>query len=280
MRDPVLSALRCPHCGQTLVVSDVALVCAARHSFDIARSGYVNLLRGKAPAAADTPEMVAARTAFLGAGHYLPIARAVSTIVADATQDSSCPLILDAGAGTGWYLAHVLEAIPEAQGLGLDISKVAAARCAHAHERLGAVVADTWGQLPVADDSMSVVLSIFAPRNPAEFARVLAPGGRVVVVSAAPDHLAELVAPLDLIGIDPEKDSRIAASFESAFETVSRHDVDFTVGLSRDDARALALMGPSAHHADRERLDAALCALDEPIAARVSVTIRVFVSCA
>ncbi len=75
-----------------------------------------------------------------------------------------------------------------------------------------AVVADTWAGLPVRDGAVDRVLVVFAPRNGAETARVLAPGGRLVVVTPAADHLAELVGPLGLLSVDPAKAERLAGS--------------------------------------------------------------------
>ena len=95
---------RCPHCGETLEVGERAWRCANGHSFDVARQGYVALERK--PARGDTAEMVAARVAFLEAGHYGPIAEAI-VAAAGAAQT-----VVDLGAGPGYYLAAVLRANP------------------------------------------------------------------------------------------------------------------------------------------------------------------------
>src|SRR3954466_5497458 len=179
MNDAVLPYLRCPNCGSTLAADPPRAVrCPRGHSFDVAKQGYLTLTAGRAPHAGDTAEMVADRAAFLAAGHY--------DVVADALAAETPPtrgLLLDAGTGTGFYLARVLTDRPYALGLGLDVSKPALRRAARAHPRAAAVLADLWRPLPVADGSAAVILNVFAPRNGPEFHRVLAPDGRLLVVT-------------------------------------------------------------------------------------------------
>lgn len=106
--------LACPHCAQALTRHERALRCPAGHSFDLAKQGYVSLLAGDAhTGTGDTAEMVAARADFLAAGHYRPIADALAEAAADADPEG---LVADLGAGTGHYLAHVLDALPGRAG--------------------------------------------------------------------------------------------------------------------------------------------------------------------
>src|SRR4051812_23114708 len=201
MIDGALPYLRCPVCGDTVARADArTLRCPRGHSFDIARQGYVNLTTGRMPHEGDSAGMIADRVAFLAAGHYDFIAAALA-VPTDG-------LVVDAGTGTGWYLAHALDASPGATGLGIDVSKPALRRAARAHRRAGAVRADLWRTLPLADGSASLVLNVFAPRNGPEFHRVLRPGGTLLVVTPAADHLTELVAAYGLIHVDPDKAER------------------------------------------------------------------------
>src|SRR3954453_17777493 len=193
MIDGALPYLRCPVCRESLSRAGQALRCARGHSFDMARQGYADLSAGRMPHVGDSAQMVADRAAFLAAGHYDFIAQAL----ADAAEGD---FVLDAGTGTGNYLARVLDALPGAAGLGLDVSKPALRRAAKAHPRAAAVLADLWRPLPVADQAASVILDVFAPRNGAEFRRVLRPDGKLLVVTPGPDHLGELVTPYGMIG--------------------------------------------------------------------------------
>ncbi|QDB79417.1 hypothetical protein FE251_08575 [Georgenia wutianyii] len=275
--DLVMDRLRCPVCTETLTRTERTVRCAAGHAFDIARQGYLTLLGGARPAVqGDTADMVAARTAFLAAGHYEPVARALAEAVRDvpAADDADHPLVLDLAGGTGYYLATVLDALPRALGVDVEISPYASRRAARAHPRLAAVRADVWQPLPLAAGSAAAVLSVFGPRNPAEIARVLTPGGRLVVVAPAQDHLAEIIGPLGMLTVAPDKEARLARQLAD-FTTTAERAVRYRATLTHADVVHEALMGPSAHHLDRDELLAAVAALPEPLAVTVSVTVSV-----
>jgi 23S rRNA (guanine745-N1)-methyltransferase len=241
------------------------LRCSSGHVFDVARQGYVNLLAGKATVTGDNAAMVAARDEFLSAGHYAPIVAATAA----ASAGDGC--VLDLGAGTGHYLAAVLDASPDRVGVALEIAKPALRRAARAYPRLGAVGADTWGRLPVRDGAISVALNVFAPRNAAEIARVLAPGGRLVVVSPTPAHLGELVSALDLLTVGEDKAARVSASLPGFVES-TQDKCEFAMSLTQEEVVALVGMGPSAWHVDVAALRARSTALPARVTASVTVT--------
>ena len=255
MISDVVDSLSCPHCATALIVEGspgLRLVCEEGHVFDVARHGYVSLLAGAGAAGtADTAEMVAERAAFLGAGHYDGIAELVAGLAAVAVgsasvaPDDSC--VLDLGAGTGFYLARVLDAVDQ-PGIALDISKHAARLAARAHPRIGAVVADAWAGLPVRGRAASVVLNVFAPRNPREMRRVLHPGGRAVVVVPEPDHLRELIAEYGLMAVDDRKPERLREQFADRFTVESEHSYRTTPSLSAAEVAQVIGMGPNAWH--------------------------------
>ncbi|GGQ41381.1 putative RNA methyltransferase [Couchioplanes azureus] len=248
MIDGALPYLRCPVCGGTLARPvERALRCPAGHSFDIARQGYVNLTAGRSPHSGDSAEMIADREAFLAEGHYDFIAQALA-----AAADPADGLVLDAGTGTGSYLAGFLDAHPAAQGLGIDVSKPALRRAARAHDRAAAALADLWRPIPVADASASVILNVFAPRNGPEFHRVLRPGGLLLVVTPAADHLAELIAEFGMIKVDPDKAGRVAGALGAGFAVESTSRQRRALRLSAAETRTLIGMTPSARHVPRD----------------------------
>ncbi|TYB39061.1 23S rRNA methyltransferase [Micromonospora sp. AP08] len=279
MDDRILARLRCPVCAEPLAEATAgtarALRCPRRHSFDIARQGYVNLLAGRAPHTGDSAEMVAARADFLAAGHYGPVAAALAAKAREIVSGEAYPLVVDAGAGTGWYLAAVLAALPDAVGLALDVAKPALRRAARAHPRAAAALADTWQRLPLADRSAAVLLNVFAPRNGAEFHRVLDPAGALLVVTPAGDHLAELVDALDLLRVDPAKADRVAGSLSAHFTEESATEHRTRLELSRTEVATLVGMGPSAWHADPARLAERITALPEPVPVTLAVRLAV-----
>ncbi|UWZ37445.1 methyltransferase domain-containing protein [Dactylosporangium roseum] len=268
MHAAVITHLRCPVCHDPLSPGDRAFRCPRGHSFDLAKQGYVDLTAGRTVHTGDSAEMVAARAALLAAGHFDVIADAVRSCVATAG------FVVEVGAGTAHYLARALAL--EATGLAVDVSKPALRRAARADPRVGAVRADVWQGLPVADGSADAVLDVFAPRSGAEFARILRPSGRLVVVTPTPDHLAELVAALGLIGVDPEKPARLAGGLERWFTQESAHVLTAPLRLPRSDAAALAGMGPSAWHVDAAAVRARLAGLAEPIKATLAVELSVW----
>ena len=250
MIDGALPYLRCPVCEGTLARgADRALRCARGHSFDIARQGYANLTRGRMPHSGDSAEMIDARAAFLAAGHYGFIAAAVRA----AVPPSGGP-VLDAGTGTGWYLAAALDTLPGAVGLGIDVSKPALRRAARAHPRAAAVLADLWQPLPLIDASFALILNVFAPRNGPEFHRVLRPDGTLLVVTPAADHLRELVGAYDLIRVDPDKSGRVSQSLGGQFTAIGSTTYRSTLHLAGAEFRTLIGMTPSARHLDLDAL--------------------------
>jgi 23S rRNA (guanine745-N1)-methyltransferase len=276
--DRAVALLACPVCagGLTALPDGSGLRCADGHSFDRARHGQVTLLPpGHRAPSGDSAEMVADRVAFLGAGHYAGITRALADAVI-AGEGRPPATLLDLGGGTGHHLAGVLDRLPEAVGVVLDSSPYAARRAARAHPRALAVVADSWARLPVRDGVVDRVLVVFAPRNGAETARVLSPAGRLVVVTPAPDHLAELVAPLGLLRVDPDKAERMAAALEPHLRPVATAGHRERLALDRAAVATLVGMGPHARHLLPGQLAAALERLVEPVQVTVAVEISTY----
>jgi 23S rRNA (guanine745-N1)-methyltransferase len=139
-----------------------------------------------------------------------------------------------------------------------------------------AVVADSWSRLPVLDAVLDRVLVVFAPRNGPEIARVLRPEGRLIVVTPATDHLAELVGPLGLLRVDPRKAERTAATLEPSLRLTGATSRRQTLALDRAAVEVLVGMGPHARHLVRDDLRARLAAFPEPVPVTVSVEIGVY----
>ena len=199
-------ALACPLDGAPLQRDGAAWRCAAGHSFDIARQGYINLLpvqnkRSRDPG--DSKEMVAARHRFLDPGSdtdpcppgpYQPLAAAVSHALLAGLAPGAAASCLDAGCGEGYYLRQLAAAAGERHPLallGLDISKWAVMAAAKQDKRANWGVGSNAG-LPVQTGTLDRVLCMFGFPVHAEFARVLRPGGELLLVDAGPDHLREL----------------------------------------------------------------------------------------
>lgn len=275
--------LSCPVCTEPLTATqpaDRALACPAGHRFDAAKQGYFNLLTGRGTSfREDTSAMVEARAQFLAAGHYTPLAEALAEEAVSA-HHGRIPRILDAGAGTGYYLDAVARAFDKDPGgrpesLALDISRHAMRRAAKL-PRTRALVWDLWRRLPVADAGVDLVLDVFAPRNGAEFARVLAPGGHALVATPLPEHLGEAMGPLGLLSIGTGKEESVADALGQDFEPLHTRIVRTPLHLSDDDAVRLALMGPAGHHHDAAAIRERLAAHPVPQVVTAAFRIQVF----
>ena len=182
--------LICPICGRELQKQEKTYCCENRHSFDLARQGYLNLLpvqQKHSLLPGDTREQVLSRRAFLEAGYYAPIARALQDAAARYGVSGK---ILDVGCGEGYYCAQLAQKL----GLpltGLDISKEAV-RCAAAKYKGPQWLCATAAHIPVEDGSVGLLTSLFALTLPEEFHRILRKDGYFFQVLAAEDHLLGL----------------------------------------------------------------------------------------
>ncbi|HHU39650.1 MAG TPA: methyltransferase domain-containing protein [Propionibacterium sp.] len=252
--DAARGLLACPVCAGPLEADGSDPVrswaCGEGHRFDVARQGHLNLLRAAQPAHADTPAMVEARGRVLASGAFDAVDAAL------ARRASGMRTVLDVGGGTGHHLARLLDALPDARGISLDVSAPAARRAAKAHPRAASVVADAWGTLPVRTKRIGLAMCVFAPRNMAEFARVLADGGLLLVVAPDPAHLLSLRERYGLLGIEPDKDERLARTASAHFESIGRHRLRSPLTAGADLVRDLIAMGPNAFHGVPEEVEA------------------------
>lgn len=275
--DHVVGHLRCPHCAAEVRIEGATVVCATGHRHDIARQGYVNLLPGGAQAStADTAEMVAARQAFFAAGHFSPLVDALARRAEGLVLPAPPGCVIDLGAGPGQYLAAVLDRLPDRAGLALDLSKYAARRAARAHPRIGAAVCDVWRPLPVRTDTAALVLDVFAPRNGEQIARVLCPGGALLVVTPTGDHLAEVVGPLGLLSVDDDKPERVRRQLSPYLTLEAEAPVRFDMALHAADVEAVVAMGPSAWHVQRARIARQVRDLEDELRVTASVVMSVY----
>jgi 23S rRNA (guanine745-N1)-methyltransferase len=217
--------LVCPvrNCRLLLIPNDRRLVCERGHSFDVARSGYVNLLqpqdrRSNQPG--DTNAAVAARRRLHDRGVTRPLLDAIAEILAASKSD----VVLDAGCGDGFYLG-TLARETGCRGYGIDISVPAIEAAARRYPECEWVVANADRFVPYAGRSFSMVMSITARMNPSEFRRVLRDDGRLLIALPAPDDLIELR------GSGHDRTARTIETFAHDFALVDRRRVSATADL-------------------------------------------------
>ncbi|WP_136255984.1 putative RNA methyltransferase [Onishia niordana] len=291
MNTTPFQALACPLDGDVLHRSGNSWRCGVGHSFDIAKQGYVNLLpvqnkRSQDPG--DSKEMVAARQRFLNAGHYQPIADAVSqaalTQVPGEAPAESPLSVLDAGCGEGYYLRELArawgETAQEAQALsllGVDISKWAVLAAARQGKQAG--VEASWvvgsnANLPMQPGTLDRVLCMFGFPVYPEFARVLKPGGVLIMVEAGPDHLRELREVIYPSLKPPREDE---AAVPEGFTRRPGETLRYTIALEGAEPIAdLLAMTPHLYRASAEGREkaAALASLTMTVDVRVTRWVR------
>ena len=166
--------------------------------------------------------------------------------------------IVDSGCGTGYYLTELLARRDDWRALALDVSVDAVAMAVRsagtraAGTRTAGVAADVWRALPVRDDTADVVLCVFAPRNAAEFARLLRPHGRLIVVTPGENHLVQLRESGRVIGMQSDKLAHLDDAVSGLFAVDDRRRLEYDVDLLPHEVRSLAGMGPSGHHGTAE----------------------------
>ena len=199
-----LEILRCPICKGRLSHVGGSLACETRHTFDIAKSGYVNL-NVKGATAGDSKEMVRARSSFLDGGYYAAFADRLVDTVSSLEHGT----LIDAGCGEGYYSVRVAK---ETGGrlYGFDLSRAAIEKAAKRATAANADASFFVGgifDLPVRDESVDIVLNLFAPCADEEFLRVLKPHGHLIMGIAGERHLLGLKSALysEVYLNDPEK---------------------------------------------------------------------------
>lgn len=249
--------LACPVCRLPLELHGTSLACEAGHRFDLARQGYVNLLRGsKKPARYGRESFHLRRTVFKN-GLYEPIAEALCREVASLGETARrVPRVLDAGCGEG-YFARTVRARTGAEVCAFDISKdsVQLAAGLDADDGIAWLVADL-AAIPVLDGCIDCALDVFSPANYDELRRVLAPGGIVIKVVPTARHLHELRerAAGQLVH-SSYSNQRVLNHFSSCCTLRNHYTVSSTHPISPDALDALIHMTPLLFNVDTERID-------------------------
>lgn len=195
-----MSIIICPYCQSTLSDSgEKTYTCENKHSFDLAKQGYLNLLpvnQKKSSDPGDNEMMIAARRHFLELGYYDPLVAGIRQVINEQLVfDKKDIIALDAGCGEGYYTEKVFRDLPNLQVnvFGTDISKYAIKQAAKTYKDQFYFVSSVYN-LPVASASTDLILSVFSPIAENEFKRVLTANSAVIIVSPAPNHLQEIAA--------------------------------------------------------------------------------------
>ena len=235
--------LLCPvrDCHIALARGPGRVFCPRGHSFDVARSGYINLLqpqdrRSKLPG--DTLAALASRRRLHDQGVTQPLLQAIADLSAPSPNEP----VLDAGCGEGFYLGSLARQSP-LDAHGLDISVPAIDAAARRYPECEWIVANADRFIPYAENSFSLILSITARMNPEEFRRVLQHDGRLLIALPAPDDLIELR------GATRDRVPRTIAAFSPTFSLITHRRITTTANLDAPSVHdaLLSIYRPPSH---------------------------------
>lgn len=238
---PLMPVLRCPRCQSAFALNGASLICENRHCYDLSRRGYVNLAPSHDQAAEKyDAELFDSRRLVFEHGFYQPIAEAIAHWLPDAPIT-----VLDAGCGEGYYARLLAEQFPQAQLIGLDISRDAITAAAREPGRANWLVADL-KRLPVADHSADILLDVLTPADYAEFRRVIKPDGLMIKVVPGSDYLCEVrkaVSPWLRSG-ETYDNTRVIDHLKEHADILEECEVRITRPLLPDESHAFLRMTP------------------------------------
>ena len=248
------TAFACPICQEKSTLVETSLKCDHRHSFDLAKFGYVNLAPQIKQSANYNKENFQNRQQILEAGFYQAILEGISDLLA---TKPSAKTVLDIGCGEGFYSRKLQEAHPDKTFYAFDISKdsVQIAAKSEPNWAVNWFVGDL-ARLPIKDASMDILLDIFSPANYGEFRRVLSQNGILIKVIPTENHLKEIrqVVQKQLTKKDYSNQD-IKEHFQEHFSIQSSQIASLTKPITAEQRQALLSMTPLLFHVDQSKID-------------------------
>ena len=248
------TAFACPICQEKLTLVESSLKCNNRHSFDLAKFGYVNLAPQIKQSANYDKENFQNRQQILEAGFYQAILDAVSDLLASS---KTTKIILDIGCGEGFYSRKLQESHSDKTFYAFDISKdsVQIAAKSEPNWAVNWFVGDL-ARLPIKDGSMDILLDIFSPANYGEFRRVLSKDGILIKVIPTKNHLKELRQKVqDQLIKKDYSNQDIKNHFQEHFTILSSKTASLTKPITAEQLQALLSMTPLLFHVDQTKID-------------------------
>lgn len=240
-------------CGLPLDRLNGRYRCSNGHSFDVARSGYVNLLQPqdrRSSKPGDRKEAVDARRRLADAGYGAALSTRIAELIGSFGQRAS---VLDVGCGEGSHVGRVAAATG-AEAAGVDLSAEAIELAARRYTALTWVVANADRGIPFADSSFDVIVSVTARRNRSEFARLIRNGGRLFIAVPSADDLAELRAAVQGEAREEPRLDNLLAELAPEFELESHEVIRERKELGRDELLdLLTATYRGMRHRERER---------------------------
>ena len=248
------TAFACPICQENLTLLETSLKCCNRHSFDLAKFGYVNLAPQIKQSVNYDKENFQNRQQILEAGFYRAILEAISDLLSNSKNAKT---ILDIGCGEGFYSRKLQESHSEKTFYAFDISKdsVQIAAKSEPNWAVNWFVGDL-ARLPIKDASMDILLDIFSPANYGEFRRVLSKDGILIKVIPTENHLKEIRQKVqDQLTNKDYSNQDIKNHFQNNFTILSSKTASLTKPITVEQLQALLSMTPLLFHIDQSKID-------------------------
>ena len=248
------SVFACPICRENLTLVESSLKCENRHSFDLAKFGYVNLAPQIKQSANYDKENFQNRQQILEAGFYQAILEAVSDLLSNSKNAKT---ILDIGCGEGFYSRKLQESHSDKTFYAFDISKdsVQIAAKSEPNWAVNWFVGDL-ARLPIKDASMNILLDIFSPANYGEFRRVLSKDGILIKVIPTKNHLKEIRQKVqDQLTNKDYSNQDIKNHFQDYFTILSSQTASLTKSITAEQLQTLLSMTPLLFHVDQSKID-------------------------
>lgn len=248
----IAELLRCPLCRAKMHARESSVACESGHDFAISAKGFLNLIPHQKPLKGYDETFFASRQRIMEHGYYREVHRAVA---ASLSELASTATAIDAGCGEGSYAKDAARVLPHSTVLGLDIAKDAVRVAARGGGPVRWLVADL-ANIPLSDSAVDAILNVFTPANYDEFKRVLKPGGMLIKVIPAPQHMHEL---RELAGEQLSEtdfiDHGVSEHLMRHMRVVSRTRVTQTSPVRPEDALDLVRMSPVAFSVEKRALD-------------------------
>ncbi len=251
-----MSYFICPVCRIPLKREEHSCRCENNHCFDISRKGFINLLRSQKSSHGDDKLMVNARRNFLNKGYYNPLLDVLKNQVS-AVSHESCT-ILDCGCGECWYTANIYEHLLKnninTEFFGIDVSKEAIFAGAGRNKSLKLAVGTVF-DVPLADNSCDIIISLFAPFAREEYLRLLKSDGYFITAFPMENHLWELKKAV----YDKPYKNEVADMKIDGFSLIEKQIVHKTIIIcTNEDIQSLFSMTPyyyKTSRSDKEKLN-------------------------
>ena len=248
------NAFACPICQENLTLVESSLKCNNRHSFDLAKFGYVNLAPQIKQSANYDKENFQNRQQILEAGFYQTILEAISNLLSNS---ESAKTVLDIGCGEGFYSRKLQENHSDKTFYAFDISKdsIQIAAKSEPNWAVNWFVGDL-ARLPIKDASMDILLDIFSPANYGEFRRVLSKDGILIKVIPTENHLKEIRQMVqDQLTNKDYSNQNIKNHFQEHFTILSNQTASLTKTITAEQLQALLSMTPLLFYIDQTKID-------------------------